>query len=347
MEEESGEDEQQRSEGEPPSSWERKLWDALQGAAPPGSFACGGALSHLPWLCPEVAVEGVGQLALPLCPEQAATLRAAAQQAPYGKGLDTLVDRAVRDALQVRGASSASSAAAWQGSGGWCRMLVLWHCDSAAGCRVHATTPLALLLQVDAARVTIGASWQPVLRRAVQQVAQQLGLPDGAAASIDARLYKLLLYEQGGHFAAHQDTEKEPGMFGTLVVQLPCAGGHEGGRLLVRHKGKQFKHDFAQVEAWLCHACTMLLGGRLWLLLGLVAAAPPSPFQSMLHVSGARLFLHPCCRTPAARCSTPPSSPTASTSWARWSRAGAWCWPTTWCGLRSRQRLTWRTTQLS
>jgi hypothetical protein len=86
-----------------------------------------------------------------------------------------------------------------------------------------------------------------VLRRLVQQAAEQLGLPEGSAGSIDARLYKLLLYEQGGHFAAHQDTEKEPGMFGTLVVQLPCAGGHQGGRLLVRHGGGSFEQDFAQV----------------------------------------------------------------------------------------------------
>ncbi|CAN0450803.1 unnamed protein product, partial [Hapterophycus canaliculatus] len=41
-------------------------------------------------------------------------------------------------------------------------------------------------------------------------------------------------YESGGHFRPHKDTEKEAGMFGTLVVQLPTASGHEGGTLLVR-----------------------------------------------------------------------------------------------------------------
>ncbi len=52
---------------------------------------------------------------------------------------------------------------------------------------------------------------------------------------MEARLYKLLLYETGGHFVAHVDTEKEAGMFGTLIVQLPSA--HEGGALTVRHGG--------------------------------------------------------------------------------------------------------------
>ena len=109
--------------------------------------------------------------------------------------------------------------------------------------------------QVDASQVHIGSSWQPVLQKAVAQISQQLGLSDSttsttaaAAVNVEARLYKLLLYEQGGHFSAHQDTEKERGMIGTLVVQLPCAGGHTGGALTVRHKGKSHTHKFALVS---------------------------------------------------------------------------------------------------
>jgi hypothetical protein len=109
--------------------------------------------------------------------------------------------------------------------------------------------------QVDASQVHIGSSWQPVLQKAVVQISQQLGLSDSststttaAAVNVEARLYKLLLYEQGGHFSAHQDTEKERGMIGTLVVQLPCAGGHTGGALTVRHKGKSHTHAFALVR---------------------------------------------------------------------------------------------------
>ena len=36
-----------------------------------------------------------------------------------------------------------------------------------------------------------------------------LGVP--SSYRVFARLYKLLLYERGGHFAKHRDTEKENG----------------------------------------------------------------------------------------------------------------------------------------
>jgi hypothetical protein len=106
---------------------------------------------------------------------------------------------------------------------------------------------LLLLLQVDASQVSIGSSWEPVLQRAVTEVSQTLGINDSTAGCIEARLYKLLLYEQGGHFSAHQDTEKDRGMVGTLVVQLPCEQGHSGGTLTVRHKARTHTHTFAGV----------------------------------------------------------------------------------------------------
>ena len=51
------------------------------------------------------------------------------------------------------------------------------------------------------------------------------------------RLFKLLVYEPGGKFIQHRDTEKEKGMFGTLVVQLPS--DFHGGELVVTHQGKE------------------------------------------------------------------------------------------------------------
>ena len=39
--------------------------------------------------------------------------------------------------------------------------------------------------------------------------------------TVQANLYEVLLYEKGGHFKAHRDTEKEKGMFATMVIQLP------------------------------------------------------------------------------------------------------------------------------
>lgn len=81
--------------------WEADLLDALALVCPPGEFACSGVVSNLPAFTPAVTVEGVGRLALPLCAEQAATLRAASEPAPYGKGHDTVVDENVRRARQV------------------------------------------------------------------------------------------------------------------------------------------------------------------------------------------------------------------------------------------------------
>jgi hypothetical protein len=47
----------------------------------------------------------------------------------------------------------------------------------------------------------------------------------------------LLLYEEGTFFKAHRDTEKVPGMFGTLVVCLPSA--HDGGSVKKIVHGKK------------------------------------------------------------------------------------------------------------
>ncbi|KXZ52699.1 hypothetical protein GPECTOR_9g745 [Gonium pectorale] len=95
--------------------------------------------------------------------------------------------------------------------------------------------------QLDAAEVELDAGWrEEELAGIVADACAALGVR--SPSSVRAHLYKLLLYEPGGHFRPHRDTEKEPGMFGTLVVQLPVAGGHEGGELRVRHAG--------QVRVW-------------------------------------------------------------------------------------------------
>eukprot|EP00029_Vermamoeba_vermiformis_P004972 TRINITY_DN1599_c0_g3_i2.p1 TRINITY_DN1599_c0_g3~~TRINITY_DN1599_c0_g3_i2.p1 ORF type:complete len:554 (-),score=61.78 TRINITY_DN1599_c0_g3_i2:733-2394(-) len=64
-------------------------------------------------------------------------------------------------------------------------------------------------------------------------VAVELGL--GNDAKVAARLYKLLIYEPGGFFVPHKDTEKEKGMFASLVITLPSH--FKGGELVVSHQG--------------------------------------------------------------------------------------------------------------
>jgi len=60
-------------------------------------------------------------------------------------------------------------------------------------------------------------------------------------------LYKMLVYKKGGHFKIHRDTEKEAGMFATLIVQLPSR--YSGGELVVHEDNgnggkKQTVFDF-------------------------------------------------------------------------------------------------------
>jgi len=61
---------------------------------------------------------------------------------------------------------------------------------------------------------------------------------------VTARPYKLVLYEKGGFFLPHRDTEKVNGMFATLVIQLPAE--YTGGQLVVQHNREEKVFDFAK-----------------------------------------------------------------------------------------------------
>ncbi len=74
------------------------LADALGDVQRPGNFYVAGSFDIHP---PRLEVEGVGPIALPLLPVQAESLVAMAEQAPYGRGTETLVDTAVRRTWQV------------------------------------------------------------------------------------------------------------------------------------------------------------------------------------------------------------------------------------------------------
>jgi hypothetical protein len=160
----------------------------LQTVQTPGDFfAAGECALHLPL----IEVEGIGPIALPLLPAQAAQLVAAAERAPYGRGADTLVDTSVRRTWQI-----------------------------------------------GADRVRIqGRHWPAMLDGIVERAAMGLG----AGVGVEAELYKLLVYDEGSFFLKHRDTEKSPGMFGTLIVALPSL--HAGGELVIRHHGREARLD--------------------------------------------------------------------------------------------------------
>ena len=88
--------------------------------------------------------------------------------------------------------------------------------------------------QIGADKVRIsGKYWQQNLEEIVAWVANKLGVN----GSVNAELYKLLVYDTGSFFVSHRDTEKSSGMFATLVIVLPS--NYAGGELLVRHRGEE------------------------------------------------------------------------------------------------------------
>lgn len=139
--------------------------------------------------------------------------------------------------------------------------------------------------QVSAADVELPLDFEPRLQRITRRAATALGV----AGKVEAHLYKLLVYGPGDFFVAHRDTEKEPGMFGTLVITLP--GEFTGGELEVCHGDRAERFSPKPSAGGLHWAafyadCThevrpLTTGARVALVYNLVRhGAPSSPSQS-------------------------------------------------------------------
>jgi len=86
-------------------------------------------------------------------------------------------------------------------------------------------------------RHLVRAEWNDaVLKDILTTVKEELGLPETAGLTAD--LHSLLVYEPNQFFLAHQDSEKDDSMIGTLVVTLPSS--YAGGELMVR-LGEEWK----------------------------------------------------------------------------------------------------------
>lgn len=95
--------------------------------------------------------------------------------------------------------------------------------------------------ELDASALSFTADgWNGFLNNVVERIKPDLGIED---YDITASPYKMLIYGKGDFFLPHKDSEKEKGMFGTLVIVLPS--NHNGGELTVRFDGKQKHLDFA------------------------------------------------------------------------------------------------------
>ncbi|KAL5531710.1 hypothetical protein ACEPAG_4587 [Sanghuangporus baumii] len=85
-------------------------------------------------------------------------------------------------------------------------------------------------------------TWSSFINLVAKRACTELGVPLGSKAP-KCELYKLLLYEPGSHFLPHQDTEKVPGMFATIVVILPSF--YTGGQVQVSHGVEKKMFDFS------------------------------------------------------------------------------------------------------
>ena len=98
--------------------------------------------------------------------------------------------------------------------------------------------------QIEPERVRLaGAAWRETFASILESAAVGLGC---APDRLDAQLHKLLIYEAGGFFSAHRDTEKADGMIATLSISLPAAGA--GGELVVRHRDRESTIDMTAGE---------------------------------------------------------------------------------------------------
>ena len=96
--------------------------------------------------------------------------------------------------------------------------------------------------EIDADKVLFkGKQWERFLQSVLKAIKPQLGIEN---YDIAAHLYKMLIYEKGDFFLSHKDTEKEKGMFGTLIIGLPSQ--HTGGELIIRFDCEEKTVSFAE-----------------------------------------------------------------------------------------------------
>ncbi|KAJ4503804.1 hypothetical protein HRR83_005573 [Exophiala dermatitidis] len=148
--------------------------------------------------------------------------------------------------------------------------------------------------QLEPAQFSIrNPKWNNMIGRILHDVYRALDL-DCGRDNVCADLYKLLLYEEGAFFKPHRDSEKAPGMFGTLMICLPSS--HRGGELVLTHNDETVEFNTSSTSdfdisyaAWysdvLHEVKPVTQGYRLVLIYNLVrresttVSVPASPTQ--------------------------------------------------------------------
>lgn len=141
-----------------------------------GSFSYSSSYPSAPNPC--ITIDDFGPLGLPLNPREAKHLINVCTQAPFGKNERTIVDKSVRDT---------------------------WELDPT---KVRTSSLYLSLVMYNSSQNTVqvhfnNSEWTAWLNgKVVPAVRAGLGV---TSTNVDARLYKLLLYETGSHFMAHQE----------------------------------------------------------------------------------------------------------------------------------------------
>ncbi|KAI0052018.1 hypothetical protein FA95DRAFT_1533560 [Auriscalpium vulgare] len=126
-------------------------------------------------------------------------------------------------------------------------------------------------------------AWEPWLHATV---VKDLCTSLGVSQAVKCEFYKMLLYEEGSHFLAHQDTEKANGMVATVVLVLPST--FQGGQVHVSHGAQHEVFDTAANSAFgttalawytdVVHEVKPLTSGfRLALSYNIIHAGPSMP----------------------------------------------------------------------
>ncbi len=97
--------------------------------------------------------------------------------------------------------------------------------------------------ELSPSKFQLSDDWIQSIENATREVATQLGLPED---QLQAKPYKLLLYERGGFFLPHRDSEKLGRMIGSMVIVLPTS--FSGGELVVRHESSQQTFSFPEAS---------------------------------------------------------------------------------------------------
>src|SRR5688572_15023104 len=93
--------------------------------------------------------------------------------------------------------------------------------------------------EIPATRIKIDQRrWNKALRVELDAIRRGLGF--GPDCTLRAELHNLLVYEPGQFFVPHQDSEKEDGMIGTLVVTLPSV--FSGGSIVIKHHDEKVEY---------------------------------------------------------------------------------------------------------